>query len=239
MEHPYFAVARKLLESDMWLSDPFTKGQAWVDLIGNARFRDGFVRIRGVKVDVPRGCVYFSEVKLAERWRWSRGKVRRFLNELETEQRIEQQKNNITSLIKIINYEEYQKDGTAKRTANSTASGTANGTATTNKDNGDKGDNVFICPEPSASEQDIFIYFPTNKNDEFYPVRKSQVSEYQKLYPAVNVEQEVRGMKAWQISNMKNRKTFSGMPRFMNSWLERAQNKAAKLKTQPRTPAYL
>jgi hypothetical protein len=49
---------------------------------------------------------------------WSRGKVRRFLKELEkSDHQIVQQKNNITTLINIINYEQYQGNGTADGTA--------------------------------------------------------------------------------------------------------------------------
>lgn len=103
---------RKLLDSDLWLSEPFTKGQAWVDLFSIANHKDGFIRVRGNKIDVKRGQVGWSQLKLSERWKWSRGKVRRFLNELETVQQIVQQKSRITTLINIVNYESYQSHDT-------------------------------------------------------------------------------------------------------------------------------
>jgi len=68
-------------------------------------------------VEIPRGACGWSENELAERWQWSRGKVRRFLGELETVQQIVQQKNNVTSCIHVVNYERYQTDGTANGTA--------------------------------------------------------------------------------------------------------------------------
>ncbi|MGD9157175.1 MAG: conserved phage C-terminal domain-containing protein [Desulfobacteraceae bacterium] len=142
-QHPFFSIARKFIDSDKWLSEPFTRGQAWVDMIGKANFSDGFRRIRGIRVEIPRGFLSFSEVELAGRWRWSRGKVRRFLGELETEQQIEQQKTNVTTLIKIINYESYQHGGTAKETANgqqTDSKRTANDTATIIIDKNDKND---------------------------------------------------------------------------------------------------
>ena len=40
-EPDYFAVNRRLIRSEMWTSEPFTRGQAWVDLIGLARWDDG------------------------------------------------------------------------------------------------------------------------------------------------------------------------------------------------------
>lgn len=99
---------RQLLHSDLWLCEPFTRGQAWIDLIGLANSKDGFIRVRGNKITVKRGQVGFSEVTLAKRWQWSRGKFRRFIGELEMEQQIVQQKSKLTSLISILNYEKYQ-----------------------------------------------------------------------------------------------------------------------------------
>ena len=116
----YFAVHRKLLTSDMWLSEPFTRGQAWVDLIGLANHTDGFIRVRGTRVNIKRGQLAWSIISLSARWKWSRGKVRRFLRELESNsvQQIVQQKSNLTTLITIVNYNQYQSGGTTNSTAN-------------------------------------------------------------------------------------------------------------------------
>lgn len=114
----WMKIYRRLAESELWLAEPFSRGQAWVDLLLLARFQDGFTRMRGVKVDVKRGQLAWPIVKLAERWRWSQGKVRRFLNELEIEGQIEQQKSNVTSLISITNYERFQEDERADGRAN-------------------------------------------------------------------------------------------------------------------------
>lgn len=114
---------RKLQSNPIWLSEPFTRGQAWVDLILLANHSKGFLRARGVRVDVERGQVGMSHVKLSERWTWSRGKVKRFLNELEMDQQIVQQNNNITCLISIVNYNEYQGGDTANDTPSDTTDG--------------------------------------------------------------------------------------------------------------------
>ena len=105
----WFKVYRKLCESPSWLSEPFTRGQAWVDLIYLASYSDTYFFVRGNRVNVERGQVAWSEPKLALRWKWSRTKLRAYLNMLEKEQQIGQQKNNVTQIITIINYEEYQE----------------------------------------------------------------------------------------------------------------------------------
>jgi hypothetical protein len=108
---------RRLTHNPIWTQEPFTRGQAWVDLLLLANHAEKYIRVRGRRVPVKRGQVGWSEVKLAERWQWSRGKVRRFLKELKMDQQIEQQKNNATTLITIINYDAYQSDGTVDETA--------------------------------------------------------------------------------------------------------------------------
>lgn len=71
MSEGWVSIYRKFLSSQMWLSEPFTRGQAWIDLIGLANHEEGFIRVRGIKVTLKRGQVGWSEVKLAERWKWS------------------------------------------------------------------------------------------------------------------------------------------------------------------------
>lgn len=100
---------RKLSDNPLWTLEPFTKGQAWADLLLIANHKDGQISVRGNIIPVKRGQVGWSEVKLAERWHWSRNKVRRYLKHLETEQQIEQQKNSVTSIITIANYDLYQE----------------------------------------------------------------------------------------------------------------------------------
>ncbi len=64
-----------------------------------------------------------SEETFAIRRKWSRGKVRRFLNYLETIQQIEQQKSKLKSIITVLNREKYQGNGTTDSTTDSTTDG--------------------------------------------------------------------------------------------------------------------
>lgn len=58
----------------------------------------------------------YSEDSLSGRWQRSRGKVRRFLNYLETIQQIIQHKSKVKSIITIINYDKYQWNDTTDST---------------------------------------------------------------------------------------------------------------------------
>ena len=44
-----------MLDSDFWLSEKFTKGQAWIDLIGLATHKDKSIWIRGIEIKLKRG----------------------------------------------------------------------------------------------------------------------------------------------------------------------------------------
>lgn len=138
---------RQLAENELWLSQPFTRGQAWVDLIMLANYSDGYIRIRGVRYEIKRGQVGWSEKNLAKRWKWSRGKVRRFLEELEkNDSQIVQQKNNVTTLLSIANYEKYQNNGTANKTPNGTTDGhqTVQQTDTNKKEKKEKKEKKYV-----------------------------------------------------------------------------------------------
>ncbi|GAB6178109.1 hypothetical protein JCM16814_30000 [Desulfobaculum senezii] len=56
------------------------------------------------------------------------------------------------------------------------------------------------------------------------PVAK--VCEWQETYPAVDVEQEIRACRQWNIDNPRRRKTADGVYKHINAWLARSQNRA-------------
>ena len=125
----YIKLFRQLADTELWTAEPFSRGQAWVDLIMLANYKDGYCRVRGARVDVKRGQTARSIKTLAARWQWSIGKVNRFLGELKNDMQIEAQKTNLTTLITIINYDKYQSGESANDTADEFADGFANDTA--------------------------------------------------------------------------------------------------------------
>lgn len=109
MHRGYVKIFRKMFDNPMWTCEKFSRGQAWIDLILLTNYRDGEIRVRGITVPVLRGFCGWSQLSLSARWKWSRGKLQRFLDDLETRQQIVQQKTRVTTLIKIVNYDEYQE----------------------------------------------------------------------------------------------------------------------------------
>lgn len=109
-------IYRELWDEYGFFSQPFCKNMAWIDLIMLANYAPGTIYKRGITVNLNRGDMGVSQDELAKRWRWSRGKVIRFLDELETKHWIVQQGNNVTTCITIVEYEKYQNDGTTNET---------------------------------------------------------------------------------------------------------------------------
>lgn len=123
----FFKIDRRLLEEALWLSEPFTKAQAWVDLIGRASYAD----TEGCK----RGQIITTERALADRWKWTRKKVQCFLRALEASEMVKIDRLQGTRLgtsqgtsqgtrITLENYGKYQGQGTSLGTREGTSLGT-------------------------------------------------------------------------------------------------------------------
>ena len=52
-----------------------------------------------------------------------------------------------------------------------------------------------------------------------------QLAAWAAAYPAVNIEHEMLKMSAWILCNHDRRKTYRGYPKFVNTWLSKAQDR--------------
>jgi len=138
----WVSIHRKLLDSGLWTSEKFTKGQAWVDLILLANREPHILTVRGNEVKIITGQVGWSEDSLASRWFWSRMKVRRFKLWLKRYNRIDYTKSNVLSVISILNYEQYQNIG--QQTIQQTIQQKDNRRYTNNNDNKEDNTNNTI-----------------------------------------------------------------------------------------------
>lgn len=78
--------------------------------------------------------------------------------------------------------------------------------------------------EPEEENDEVFERLIL-KDNSLHPVTEKQVKEWIRLFPEVNVRQEIRNMVAWCRANPGKRKTEQGINRFINSWLIRANNR--------------
>jgi hypothetical protein len=109
---------RQIQEHWLWQSKkPFDKRSAWIDLLLLANHEDNKVLLGNELITIKRGEHVTSERKLAERWGWSKTKVRRFLKILENDSMILVQKpNQKRTSIKLLHYSDYQDRENQKKT---------------------------------------------------------------------------------------------------------------------------
>ena len=89
----------------------------------------------------------------------------------------------------------------------------------------------MMVEKAAVPSPEVFIQLPLNDGTMF-DVTRDYVEEKKKLYPAVDVEQELRKMRGWCDDNPKNRKTSKGVKRFINGWLSREQDRAPRKQAQ-------
>lgn len=101
MSTGFVMLSKDLLEDEMYLSERFTRMQAFFDLCFLASYGHRTFFKRGIKVELRTGQLAKSEEELADRWQWSRNTVRKFLSELQESGKIEQQKSRLISVISV------------------------------------------------------------------------------------------------------------------------------------------
>ncbi len=107
----YIKMYRQIEDNPLWLAEPFSKGQAWMDLIMLANFAPADVMIKNTIFHIERGQLIRAQESLANRWKWGIKKVRHFLKVLKDQNMIEAVGRQQGTLITIVNYEKYQGDG--------------------------------------------------------------------------------------------------------------------------------
>ena len=109
-------------------------------------------------------------------------------------------------------------------------------TSTSTLGNGEMDNGVLsmdLCSERSQSDRSerdppaAWITIPLVDGQE-HPIRQSEVDEYRQLYPAVDVEQELRNYRGWALANPRKRKTRAGIMKSVNSWLAKVQDRGGR-----------
>ena len=85
-------------------------------------------------------------------------------------------------------------------------------------------ENVNVNDNDNAN---VFIGLQLNDKS-LFPIFDDDLDKWRDLYPAVNVEQELRNMVGWIDGNPTRRKTKSGIKKFINSWLSKEQDQGGR-----------
>lgn len=124
----WISVDRKITKNWLWEEKPFSYGQAWIDLLLMASWKDSKELYRGSLQERKRGQVHCSILFLADRWGWSRNKVRHYVRTLERDGMVTTESTTQGTTITIENYAKYQDVEPTQGTTESTTQGTTGGT---------------------------------------------------------------------------------------------------------------
>lgn len=174
MADGWISVHRKIEECWVWFDEPFSKGQAWIDLLLLVNHAPKKCVVDGVLTEIGEGERLTSIRKLAERWQWSRDKVTKFLSILEKDEMIELKKSHHFTIIKVLNYGLYQgemrKNTATKKTPNGHRTDTERTqTDTNNNENNEKNENknkkggARITDEIKEDFEKIIAIYPNRK----------------------------------------------------------------------------
>lgn len=240
----YIKIHRQLLEWE-WYGDTNTM-RVFLHLLLSAKWKNGMFK----GVEIPRGNLVTSLSKLSQALSLTERQTRTAIEHLKKSGTIAVTTYSKFSVIEVLNYDLYQDNDsqndsqndnqevsqtTGYRSDNASVKCQSNDSQTTTieeykkvrkkevkkKEVKKKEEKILLntCPEPVA------IALPLTGGEE-HQVTQKQVDQFAALYPAVDIMQELRNMKGWLISNPERRKTKSGINRFINRWLAKAQNQS-------------
>lgn len=160
----WISLHRKIMNH--WLYEEkrvFSRFEAWIDLILAANHKDTRFPLGNEIIEAKRGQVITSELKLMEKWGWSKTKLRNFLELCEKDGMIVKKSDRKKTTITIVNYGDYQNSETTERLF-------GDHTETTRRPredtiNNDNNDNNEISISTTTGGEDILeVYVKTFKS---------------------------------------------------------------------------
>lgn len=145
---------RKVLDCWIWQVKPYDKARAWVDLLLLTMHRDKKMVIDNKPVIIKRGSYFTSRGILADRWGWSIKKIDLYLKTLEEAEMVTTTRTRQGTMITIVNYEQYQIEGTTKDTTEDTTKSTTEMENTQNKNT--KNDKDRNKSSKNVSQKKVF-----------------------------------------------------------------------------------
>ena len=141
----WVSLHRQIQNHWVWEDKPFSKGQAWIDMLMLANHKDNKFLLGNELMHVKRGSFITSVRKLGERWEWSNKKIVSFLKLLQNDKMIAYESNTKRTLVTIEKYDFYQCEGDTEETQREHEGDTQRTQMhTNNNDNNDNNDNKNI-----------------------------------------------------------------------------------------------
>ena len=155
----YIKLYRKVMENAIFLELPYDRWHAFEFLLLKARRFPTVIILKGKPIRLEVGQLICGEEKLAVKWGWSRGKVKRYLDMLEKLGMIKKNGTPYGTLITIENYTKYQGECSYSDTPLGTSDGTSLDTSDDTSDGTHK-KNVKKDKNVKNVKKDIYIGVP-------------------------------------------------------------------------------
>lgn len=106
---------RRLQQHWLWEEKRvFSKAEAWIDLLMMANHQESRFVLGNEIIQAQPGEIITSELKLMDRWSWSKSKVRAFLKLLENDSMIVKKADPKKTALIVVNWSVYQVDRTTE-----------------------------------------------------------------------------------------------------------------------------
>lgn len=206
MAEGWIKLHRAIQEHWLWDDEPFTRGQAFIDLLLMVNHKDKKIMFNGELIEVKKGSKITSLRQLSDRWKWSTNKVKKYLEQLQKDGMINYKSDNKKTLLTIENYGVYQGQGNTEETQKEHRSNTEENQKKfksdaeenqkkTNKNDKEYIKNVKEREEWEEGEEEKVpslppLSFPTQIHEKFYE-QWGEVAYRTWFYDAVVVEGEI------------------------------------------------
>lgn len=166
----WISIYRSIQEHWLWQEKPYDKAHAWIDLLLSANHQEAKILIDNTLISLEKGSFFTSELKLANKWGWSKKKVRNFLELLANDNMILKESTKKGTKVSIVNYRVYQTlgnhDGTTEEPQEN-HQGTIKEPLrnTNNNDNNVNNDNKNICPNSNEFRLASYLFNFIKRNN--------------------------------------------------------------------------
>lgn len=201
-------IYRSIQEHWLWTCEPFSRGQAWIDLLLMVNHKSAKVMVNGNLIIVERGQSITSIRKLSDRWKWSTKKVTHFLEQLVKDNMIEYITDNAKTVITIINYDKYQGKETPLAIENTGIDKDVGNTEETQKKHERNTEETEKKHGGNAEEKQK----KTNKNDKEYIKndKEGKEREEESSLPPLSYPTQIHKLISEQISEVSYRTWIDG-----------------------------
>lgn len=115
----FVPVYRAIQDHWLWNNDePFSKGQAWIDLMLSVNHEEKKILINGRVVVIKPGQRWTSYRTLAKSWGWSKDRVKRYIKLLKSDGMILTDETPSGTLLTLTNWENFNSARDTKRDTN-------------------------------------------------------------------------------------------------------------------------